>query len=76
VGERLLGHTHGWWLGGWQVLFVVTKPDVLKLPAADTYIIFGEAKIEDLSQSRLNQAAEKMVPVSARTEKRRGIGEE
>merc|ERR1712224_918300 len=32
-----------------NILFVVSKPDVFKSPASDTYIIFGEAKIEDLS---------------------------
>merc|ERR1712127_515169 len=31
------------------ILFVISKPDVHKAPAADTYIVFGEAKIEDLS---------------------------
>jgi nascent polypeptide-associated complex subunit alpha len=29
---------------------VIQKPDVYKSPASDTYIVFGEAKIEDLSQ--------------------------
>ena len=33
-----------------NILFVITKPDVYKSPASDTYIVFGEAKIEDLSQ--------------------------
>jgi nascent polypeptide-associated complex subunit alpha len=28
---------------------VISKPDVFKSPASDTHIIFGEAKIEDLS---------------------------
>ena len=32
------------------ILFVINKPDVYKNPASDTYIVFGEAKIEDLSQ--------------------------
>ena len=32
-----------------NILFVISKPDVFKSPASDTYIIFGEAKIEDLS---------------------------
>eukprot|EP01114_Cavostelium_apophysatum_P004260 TRINITY_DN1444_c0_g1_i1.p1 TRINITY_DN1444_c0_g1~~TRINITY_DN1444_c0_g1_i1.p1 ORF type:complete len:231 (+),score=76.04 TRINITY_DN1444_c0_g1_i1:79-693(+) len=31
------------------VLFVISKPDVYKSPQSDTYIIFGEAKIEDMS---------------------------
>lgn len=30
-------------------MFVINTPDVFKSPASDTYIIFGEAKIEDLS---------------------------
>lgn len=28
-----------------NILFVINKPDVLKNPASDTYIIFGEAKV-------------------------------
>ena len=28
---------------------MINAPDVFKSPASDTYIIFGEAKIEDLS---------------------------
>jgi hypothetical protein len=32
-----------------QILFVIQAPDVFKSPASDTYVIFGEAKIEDLS---------------------------
>jgi len=32
-----------------NILFVISQPDVYKSPASDTYIIFGEAKIEDLS---------------------------
>ncbi|CAH1241202.1 nascent polypeptide-associated complex subunit alpha-like [Branchiostoma lanceolatum] len=42
-----------------NILFVITKPDVYKSPASDTYIVFGEAKIEDLSQQAQMQAAEK-----------------
>eukprot|EP00794_Sanderia_malayensis_P003267 gene3267-3748_t len=42
-----------------NILFVVNKPDVYKSPAGDTYIIFGEAKVEDLSQQAQMQAAEK-----------------
>jgi nascent polypeptide-associated complex subunit alpha len=29
------------------VLFVIGSPDVLKNPSSDTYVIFGEAKIDD-----------------------------
>ncbi|KAH0502569.1 Nascent polypeptide-associated complex subunit alpha-2 [Microtus ochrogaster] len=42
-----------------HVLFVITKPDVYKATALDTYLIFGEAKIEDLSQQTQLAAAEK-----------------
>lgn len=42
-----------------NILFVIQKPDVYKSPASDTYIVFGEAKIEDLSQQATMQAAEK-----------------
>lgn len=42
-----------------NILFVIAKPDVYKSPASDTYIVFGEAKIEDLSQKAQLAAAEK-----------------
>ncbi|XP_067400595.1 NAC-alpha domain-containing protein 1-like [Emydura macquarii macquarii] len=42
-----------------NILFVITKPDVFKSPASDIYIVFGEAKIEDLSQQAHKAAAEK-----------------
>ena len=39
------------------ILFVIGKPDVHKAPASDTYVVFGEAKIEDLSaQAQANAA--------------------
>uniref|UniRef100_A0A3B5MS96 NAC-A/B domain-containing protein n=1 Tax=Xiphophorus couchianus TaxID=32473 RepID=A0A3B5MS96_9TELE len=48
-----------------SILFVITRPDVFKSPMSDIYIIFGEAKIEDLSQQAHKAAAEKFkVPVS------------
>jgi len=40
-----------------SMLFVITKPDVFKSPNSDTYIIFGEAKIEDPTQRGLEEAA-------------------
>uniref|UniRef100_A0A7S0WLB0 NAC-A/B domain-containing protein n=1 Tax=Pyramimonas obovata TaxID=1411642 RepID=A0A7S0WLB0_9CHLO len=40
------------------ILFVIAKPDVFKSPASDTHIIFGEAKIEDLSAQAQSAAAE------------------
>ncbi|KAM6134372.1 LOW QUALITY PROTEIN: NAC-alpha domain-containing protein 1 [Pterocles gutturalis] len=42
-----------------NILFVITKPDVFKSPASDIYIVFGEARIEDLSQQVHKAAAEK-----------------
>jgi nascent polypeptide-associated complex subunit alpha len=41
-----------------NILFVINNPDVFKSPASDTYIIFGEAKIEDLSAAAQSQAAQ------------------
>lgn len=42
-----------------NILFVINRPEVFKSPASDTYIVFGEAKIEDLSQQAQMAAAEK-----------------
>jgi len=41
-----------------NILFVISKPEVYKSPASDTYIIFGEAKIEDLANSGQTEAAQ------------------
>ncbi|CAA0813074.1 Nascent polypeptide-associated complex subunit alpha-like protein 2 [Striga hermonthica] len=41
-----------------NMLFFISKPDVFKSPNSDTYIIFGEAKIEDLSSHLQTQAAQ------------------
>lgn len=41
-----------------NILFVISTPDVFKSPASDTYVIFGEAKIEDLSAQAQAQAAD------------------
>lgn len=47
-------------------LFVIAKPEVYKSPQSDTYVIFGEAKIEDLSAAAQQNAAEQFkVPPSA-----------
>lgn len=42
-----------------NILFVINKPDVYKSPQVETYIVFGEAKIEDLSQQMQMAAAQK-----------------
>jgi len=56
-----------------NIIFVISKPDVFKSPASDTYIVFGEAKVEDLSHQaqldaankfKLNQAGQQMDPAA------------
>ncbi|KAI3471273.1 hypothetical protein Pfo_027936 [Paulownia fortunei] len=41
-----------------NVLFFISKPDVFKSPNSETYVIFGEAKIEDLSSQLQTRAAQ------------------
>mmetsp|Transcript_2073 Transcript_2073/g.3251 ORF Transcript_2073/g.3251 Transcript_2073/m.3251 type:complete len:198 (-) Transcript_2073:173-766(-) len=41
-----------------NILFVISAPDVFKSPASETYVIFGEAKIEDINSQAQQQAAE------------------
>merc|ERR1719445_2865641 len=41
-----------------DILFVISDPDVYKVPESDTYIIYGEAKIEDLNAQQQAAAAE------------------
>ena len=49
-----------------NILFVFSHPDVYKSPNSDTYVIFGEAKIEDLSAQAAAAAAEQFrMPSSA-----------
>uniref|UniRef100_A0A2P2K4T4 NAC-A/B domain-containing protein n=2 Tax=Rhizophora mucronata TaxID=61149 RepID=A0A2P2K4T4_RHIMU len=50
-----------------NIMFVISKPDVFKSPTSDTYVIFGEAKIEDLSSQLQNQAAEQFRTPSTAT---------
>jgi nascent polypeptide-associated complex subunit alpha len=40
-----------------NVLFVINKPDVFKSATTDTYVVFGEAKSEDLSSNSQAAAA-------------------
>lgn len=42
-----------------SMLFVINKPEVFKNTTGDTYVVFGEAKIEDLSQQAQMAAAKK-----------------
>merc|ERR1719230_1285603 len=48
-----------------NILFVISQPDVHKSPNSDTYIIFGEAKIEDLSAQAQASAAQQFTQQSA-----------
>jgi len=41
-----------------NILFVISKPDVHKAANSDTYVIFGEAKIEDLTAQQQASAAQ------------------
>jgi nascent polypeptide-associated complex subunit alpha len=40
---------------------VINQPDVYKSPNSDCYIIFGEAKIEDLNSQAQHSAAQQLV---------------
>ena len=40
------------------MMFYISKPDVFKSPNSETYVIFGEAKMEDLSSQLQAQAAQ------------------
>jgi len=42
-----------------SMLFVINKPEVFKNTSGDTYVVFGEAKVEDLSQQAQMAAAKK-----------------
>ena len=41
-----------------NMIFAISQPDVFKSPSSDTYIIFGEAKVEDPSAHASSKAAE------------------
>ncbi|GAV73268.1 LOW QUALITY PROTEIN: NAC domain-containing protein, partial [Cephalotus follicularis] len=43
-----------------NILFLISKPDVFKSPNSENYVIFGEAKIEDLSSQLQTQATQQL----------------
>lgn len=43
-----------------NVLFVLATPDVYKSPNSDCYIVFGEAKIEDMNSQAQMSAAQQL----------------
>ncbi|KAJ5556977.1 hypothetical protein N7494_000892 [Penicillium frequentans] len=48
-----------------NVLFVVSQPDVYRSPNSNTWIIFGEAKIEDLNAQAQASAAQQLAAAEA-----------
>jgi len=44
-----------------DILFVIAKPDIYKTQGSDTYVIFGEAKIENLSNSQLASKVKEVI---------------
>jgi nascent polypeptide-associated complex subunit alpha len=53
-----------------NILFVVPSADVYKSPSNDTYIIFGEAKVEDLQQKAAALAAQQASAARAEAAKK------
>jgi nascent polypeptide-associated complex subunit alpha len=48
-----------------QILFVINQPDVYRSPSSNTWIIFGEAKIEDLNSQAQASAAQQLAAAEA-----------
>jgi len=48
-----------------NILFVINNPEVYKSPHSGTYIVFGEAKIEDLNASAQAAAAQQLANQTA-----------
>ncbi|RMZ79946.1 hypothetical protein DV738_g3007, partial [Chaetothyriales sp. CBS 135597] len=47
------------------ILFVISNPDVYRSPTSNTWIIFGEAKIEDLNSQHQAAAAQQLAAAEA-----------
>ena len=61
-----------------NILFVTNNPDVYNIPATETHIIYGAAKMEDLSQIARMEAASKFTvkadpPLSRSTKKKQDL---
>jgi len=50
-------------------LFIINNPDVYKSPSSDTYVIFGDAKIEDISNPSVEKAVEELEELQTQDEK-------
>ncbi|EAS27545.3 nascent polypeptide-associated complex subunit alpha [Coccidioides immitis RS] len=48
-----------------NILFVINQPDVYRSPSSNTWIIFGEAKIEDLNSQAQASAAQQLSAAEA-----------
>jgi len=48
-----------------NILFVISNPEVYKSPNSNTYIVFGEAKIEDVNASAQQAAAAQLAAQNA-----------
>ncbi|POS80825.1 NAC domain-containing protein [Diaporthe helianthi] len=57
---RILGITRVTLRRPKNILFVINNPEVYKSPNSNTYIVFGEAKIEDLNASAQAAAAQQL----------------
>ena len=54
---------------------MINQPDVYKSPNSDTYIIFGEAKIEDLNSQAQASAAQQLVNQAAQSRETPAVAE-
>ncbi|KND89780.1 Nascent polypeptide-associated complex subunit alpha [Tolypocladium ophioglossoides CBS 100239] len=48
-----------------NILFVINNPEVYKSPNSNTYIVFGEAKIEDVNATAQQAAAQQLAAAGA-----------
>ncbi|KAF2135678.1 uncharacterized protein K452DRAFT_330091 [Aplosporella prunicola CBS 121167] len=55
-----------------NILFVINNPDVYKSPSSNTWIVFGEAKIEDLNAAAQASAAQQLAQAEAAGESHEG----
>ncbi|KAM5346811.1 hypothetical protein ACJ41O_009816 [Fusarium nematophilum] len=51
-----------------NILFVINNPEVYKSPNSNTYIVFGEAKIEDVNATAQQAAAQQLAAANAEAE--------
>ncbi|KAF4983807.1 hypothetical protein FDECE_17221 [Fusarium decemcellulare] len=51
-----------------NILFVINNPEVYKSPNSNTYIVFGEAKIEDVNAAAQQAAAQQLASANAEAE--------